>query len=74
MNRVKIFVRLLDEAVDVWRPISAEQLDNDRYRIVEQAYDRDIEKWEFEPGETVLCEFVDSSDGRILAVVGREAE
>jgi hypothetical protein len=63
----QIYVALLDEGVDVWRPVQAERLSGTTYRIVSQPYDRDIESWQFEPGDVVLCEMVESSDGRILA-------
>jgi hypothetical protein len=68
-NTSEIFVRLLDEGVDVWRPVRTERAGGGVYRILEQDYDREIEKWEFEPGERVTCELVDSSDGPILAAV-----
>lgn len=71
---VEIHVRLLDEAVDVWRPVKAEHLGAEEYRILEQPYDRDIDTWEFEPGDRVVCEQIDSSDGRILAAVRRVTE
>ena len=67
----KIYVRLLDEGVDVWRPVEAEQLPPGTYRILEQPYDRVSERWEFTPGDKVVCELVDSTDGRILAATGR---
>lgn len=67
-----IFVRLLDEAVDVWRPVYAQRLDDGRYKIIEQEYDRNIEKWEFEPGDCVVCEMVDSSEGRFLGAVRQD--
>ena len=73
MSSDQIFVRLMDEAVDVWRPVRAERLDDDRYRIVEQQYDRDTENWQFEPGDRVVCELVDSSEGSFLAAVRRDA-
>jgi hypothetical protein len=63
----QIFVRLIDEPVDVWRPVQAERQTDNIYRIVDQTYDRDIETWEFGPGEEVVCEIIDSSDGQILA-------
>jgi hypothetical protein len=63
----QIFVRLLDENVDVWRPVHAEHISGNRYRIADQPYDRHVEAWQFEPGQTVHCEMVDSDDGRILA-------
>lgn len=63
----EIFVSLLDEAVDVCRPVRAEHLHGNSYRIVEQPYNRDIEVWRFGPGDVVACELIDSSTGRILA-------
>ena len=63
----QIYIALLDEGVDVWRPVQAECLSGDTYRILSQPYDRDIESWQFEPGDVVLCEMIESSDGRILA-------
>jgi hypothetical protein len=62
----QIFVRLVDEGVDVWRPVQAERLSDGVYRIADQPYDRDIEVWEFGPGEEVVCELISSSDGQIL--------
>jgi hypothetical protein len=63
----EIFVSLLDEAVDVWRPVQAEHLHRNVYKIVEQPYERAIEAWRFEPGDKVVCELIPSSDGEILA-------
>jgi hypothetical protein len=71
VTQTEIFVRLLDEKVDVWRPVKAEQLDADRFRIVEQPYDRDTERWEFEPGDEVVCELVDSDGDHFLAATRR---
>ncbi len=64
---MEIFVKLLGEGVDVWRPVRAEHLQGNVYRIIDQPYDREIENWQFEPGDDVICEMVDSSEGRILA-------
>jgi hypothetical protein len=36
------------------------------YEISDQTYDREIEKWEFEPGDKVAYELVDSDDGPAL--------
>lgn len=72
MNRsVEIFMKLLDEGIDVWRPVRAEHLHDDIYSIAEQPYDREIERWEFEPGDEVVCESIDSYEGRILAATRR---
>ena len=72
-NVVRIYIALLDEGVDVWRPVQAEHLSGDVYRILSQSYDRTVESWQFEPGDLVVCEMVEASDGRILAAT-RKAE
>ena len=66
-NTVEIYVSLLDEGVCVWRPVQAEHLHDNAYRIARRPYDHSIESWQFQPGETVLCEIVESADGPILA-------
>lgn len=71
MTLAEIFVRLLDENVDVWRPVQAEQIASDRFRIVEQPYDRGTEQWEFEPGDEVTCELVDFDGESFLAAIKR---
>lgn len=69
-----IYVSLLDEAIDVWRPVQAEHLRGDVYRIIEQPYDRELEHWQFEPGEIVVCKNIAlADDGIILAAVKRES-
>lgn len=69
----EIFVGLLDEGVDVWRPVVAEHLSGNIYRIIDQPYDREIESWQFEPGDKVVCEMIESSEGHILAATKRAA-
>jgi hypothetical protein len=68
-NTEKIFVALLDEAVNVSCPVRAERLRDSVYRIVEQPYDRETEKWHFEPGDEVVCETIALSGGEVLAAV-----
>ncbi len=69
MNRTTIYVKLLDENVDVWRPVDARPVGQNEYVIVGEGYDRDIERWAFEPGDRVVCDVVDGPDGRVLAAV-----
>ncbi len=53
----KIFVKLLDEGTNVYRPVNAEKLAENIYMILNNnAYDRDSERWEFEPGASVKTE------------------
>jgi hypothetical protein len=68
-----IYLALLDEGVDVWRPVQAERVGDDTYRILNQPYDRSIETWQYEPGDVVLCEIVESSGGLILTATKRAA-
>jgi hypothetical protein len=73
-NTAEIYVALLDEGVTVWRPVQAERLSDNTYRILSQPYDRSIEAWQCEPGDVVSCEMVESSDGRILAATKKTTE
>jgi hypothetical protein len=60
-----IYVALLDEGIDCWRPVNAVQVGADVYRIVDQPVPED-ELWEFGPGEEVRCELYQFSDGQAL--------
>jgi hypothetical protein len=68
-DNLEIYIALLNENVNVWRPVKAKAIKNNIYLIVEQPYDSDIETWEFKPGEKVLCKQIESNDGKILAAV-----
>jgi NAD(P)H-flavin reductase len=61
-----VFVSLLDEGVDVWRPVSAQHIRDDVYRIVGQPPDPGDEKWEFLPGQHVRCRLQQLSEGQFL--------
>ena len=65
----QIYVALLNEGTEVRRPVKAVKLYENVYRIVEQPYDREDETWQFKPGYEVVCELIDSSDGKILAAM-----
>jgi hypothetical protein len=47
-----VYVRLLDEGTDVWRPVLATPL-GDMYRL--EGPKPDDERWQFEPGALVRC-------------------
>jgi hypothetical protein len=68
---VTIFVSLADEGVDVWRPVAAQQQRDSVYRILEQPYDRELEHWQFEPGDEVRCESRNLDDGPVLVATTR---
>jgi hypothetical protein len=61
-----IYVRLLDEGTDAWRPVVAERFSKDTYRIIELTPDPDIERWEFASGELVRCRHQRLSGGECL--------
>jgi hypothetical protein len=44
----------MDEGVDVWRPVSAEHLGGDRYRLV--VAPPEGEEWQFAKHDVVKCE------------------
>ena len=58
---VTVYVRLLDEGTDVWRPVQAKPLLDQRFLLV-GAPDGD-EVWEFPSGATVVCEYREFSNG-----------
>ncbi len=66
-----IFVYLLDEGTDVWRPVNAEHVADRSYRLDPKAVVPEDESWEFPPGAVVECESKRLSDGDQLVAVRR---
>jgi hypothetical protein len=64
-----ILVRLLEESVDVWRPVCAEVLPGDVYEI--QGPVPEGEVWEFPPGTRVRCEGREFDSGPGVVAVTR---
>ena len=64
-----VFVRLLDEGTDVWRPVHATRLPDGTYELAEpEGYDSNAESWEFPPHAKVRCvakRFADGEKGLI---------
>jgi hypothetical protein len=67
-ERVTIYVSLLDEGIDVWRPVLAEHVRENVYRIADQRQPDD-EVWEFLPGALVLCKQIELEEGPVLAAI-----
>ena len=63
MTRITaIYMPLPNEGVEVWRPISAEQLSNDTFRVMgPMPADED---WEFRPESLVTVAFRRFADGK----------
>ena len=52
-NRTTVYVALLNEGVDVWRPVQAEHVGGDLYRLTGEQ--PDDETWPFAVGDVVRC-------------------
>lgn len=49
-----VYVPLLDEGIDVWRPVKAEHVEADLYQLTESPPDDEV--WPFAAGDVVRCE------------------
>lgn len=57
LNTETIYVYLLNEGTDVWRPTQARRVAGMRFEVLATTdYDPEIEVWQFEPGCVVECE------------------
>lgn len=50
---VTIYVWLPEEGVDVFRPVTAQPVQDDRYRLIDAPPEGEV--WEFQQGDTVRC-------------------
>jgi hypothetical protein len=50
-----VYVRLLDEGVDVWRPVRATAQPDGTFKLVPPEKPDPTEVWEFPPHATVRC-------------------
>ena len=64
-----IYVYLLNEGTDVWRPVEANHLGGDIYVIESEDPDSELEVWEFGSGKKVRCELGELSVGTLLIAV-----
>src|SRR6266446_9394539 len=64
-----VYVRLLDEGTDVWRPVRATALPDGTFQLAEpDGYDPEAELWEFPPRARVKCasrRFADGEEGLV---------
>jgi hypothetical protein len=55
-NKIRVFVRLLEEGTEVSRPTEALELGNGLFKLLPTAdYDPQAEVWEFPPGSIIRC-------------------
>ena len=50
----KVYVRVVNEDVAVWRPVMAERVGGETYRLLDNP--PDDEMWEFATGSVVRCD------------------
>ncbi len=63
MEEETIYVYLLEEGTDVWRPVRAVKVQDDWYRILAANPDPNDEEWQFTTGDVVRCEMQLRSNG-----------
>ena len=67
---VTIFVRLLDEGTDVWRPVEAHRVSSATFQLADTPVPPN-ESWSCAPGEIVVAEARDHGGGPVLMAVAR---
>ncbi len=70
IKTITLYVRLLDEGTDCWRPTQGELVEEGIYRLLPTTnYNPDDESWEFLPGTLVRCQTLMLSEGdKVVAV------
>ena len=64
-----IYIYLLDEGVDVWRPVDAIHIKENIYQINPESEIPETEIWEFLPGDMVRCEEKPLHRGNCLVAI-----
>jgi hypothetical protein len=59
---LKVYVKIVDDAVDVWRPVAARKVRAGVYQLVGETPDG--ETWEFPTGKMVRCRLSTLEDGK----------
>jgi myo-inositol catabolism protein IolC len=71
----EVYVKLLDEGTDVWRPVLAERQSDGSFRLrPPESDDLGTEIWEFPPNTRVKCEPRTFSDGKRALVAVAEVK
>ena len=72
MKTETIYISLLNEGTDVWRPVDAEMISEMVFKIPITTTVPDDEEWMFKPGDTVKCQMRKLSGGSRLIAIERE--
>ena len=68
-----IYVALVNEGVDAWRPVMAVRRADDLFEIISRNDDPEDEQWQFSSGSLVRCEPRQLSGGTRLVAVEQRA-
>ena len=70
INEEVVYVLITNEAVDVWRPMWAEKIEDNIYKIKSFSnYDPTDEELQFKTGDIVICEKQKKSEGQVLVAI-----
>ena len=69
-----IYIYLLNEGTDVWRPVVAERVTSTTFRIPILTQIPEEEEWMFKPGEIVCCEIRKLSVASVLLLLRRQKQ
>jgi len=72
-DTVTVYVRLLNEGTDVWRPVEAARLSETTFRLSEDPAPDD-EEWTFQPGDIVVAEHRRGEREQPLVAVARASQ
>ena len=68
-----VHVRIVDEVVDVWRPVKARAVSDHVFHLSDDPVPTD-ERWAFEPGDEVVVERRANGDADVLVAVARASD
>jgi len=66
--RTQVYIKIGAKAGPAWRPVDAEPLGRDLYRIVGSNPSPAVEPWPFSPGDVVRCEPYELTDSDVILV------
>jgi hypothetical protein len=69
-----IYVYLVDEGTDVWRPVDAIHIKDSIYRIDPESTISETETWQFLPGDIIRCEEKRLSRGVCLVAIEKAVD
>lgn len=70
-QKTTIYVKLINEPVEVWRPVDAIRINENSYQLTLEQDVPEDEEWEFSPGETIEV-FIREFDGIPRIVAGHK--